>query len=73
MDTKVNDHEARTELSELLQRVMNGEQIIISKSGMPVAILSPFETTPETRVPGNDAGKVEIAVDFDTPLPELGM
>ena len=33
----VNIHEAKTQLSKLLRRVMNGEQIIIAKAGRPVA------------------------------------
>jgi len=71
VDTKVNVHEAKTHLSELLQRVMNGERFIITKAGKPVAFLSPVEASPEPRVPGNDAGKVVIAADFDAPLPEF--
>lgn len=71
MYTKVNVHEAKTHLSKLLQRVMNGERIIIAKAGKPVAMLSPIEAAPEPRVPGNDLGKVIIAADFDAPLPEF--
>ncbi len=71
MDTKVNVHEAKTHLSKLLQRVMNGERIIIAKAGKPVAMLSPIEAAPEPRIPGNDVGKVVIAADFDAPLPEF--
>jgi prevent-host-death family protein len=71
MDTKVNVHEAKTHLSKLLQRVMNGERIIIAKAGKPVALLSPVEAAPEPRIPGNDQGKVVIGPDFDAPLPEF--
>ena len=71
MDTKVNIHEAKTHLSKLLQRVMNGERIIIAKAGKPVAVLSPVEAAPERRIPGNDMGKVVIGPDFDAPLPEF--
>ncbi len=71
MDTKVNVHEAKTHLSKLLQRVMNGESIIIAKAGKPIAVLAPVEAAPEPRIPGNDAGKVIIAADFDAPLPEF--
>ena len=71
MDAKVNIHEAKTHLSKLLQRVMNGERIIIAKAGKPVAILSPVEAAPETRTPGNDVGKVVIAADIAAPLPEF--
>ena len=65
MQTKVNVHEAKTQLSKLLQHVMNGEKIIIAKAGKPVAILSPIEEAPAQRTPGYDAGKVIIAPDFD--------
>lgn len=73
MQTMVNIHEAKTQLSKLLRRVMNGEEIIIAKAGKPIAILSAFEEIPQTRVPGIDAGKVTIAADFDDPLPEFDL
>jgi prevent-host-death family protein len=69
--TIVNIHEAKTNLSKLLQRVMNGEKIIIARAGKPVAVLSPLEQRPAPRVPGNDTGKVIIRHDFDEPLPEF--
>jgi antitoxin (DNA-binding transcriptional repressor) of toxin-antitoxin stability system len=50
---------------------MNGERIIITKAGKPVAALAQIEADPEARIPGNDAGKVIIAADFDAPLPEF--
>lgn len=71
MMTTVNIHEAKTHLSKLLTRVMNGEQIIIAKAGKPIAVLSPIDEAPTRRIPGNDAGKVEIGPDFDAPLPEF--
>ena len=67
----VNIHEAKTQLSKLLERVMNGEQIIIAKAGKPIAILVPISDLPSKRVPGDDAGKVIISPDFDEPLPEF--
>ena len=71
MTVQVNIHEAKTQLTKLLQRVMNGEEIIIAKAGKPVARLTPFYPEPERRKPGNDAGEVFIAPDFDEPLPEF--
>ena len=73
MNTKVNIHEAKTHLSKLLQRVMNGERIVIAKAGKPIAVLSPIEAAPEPRIPGNDRGKVILATDFDAPLPEFDL
>ena len=69
--TTVNIHEAKSQLSKLIQRVMNGEQIIIAKGGKPVAVLTSIETTPTERIPGIDAGSVIIHDDFDAPLPEF--
>jgi prevent-host-death family protein len=71
MTVQINIHEAKTHLSELLQRVMNGEEIIIAKGGKPVARLLPFQPAPQPRQPGNDAGLVMIAPDFDEPLAEF--
>ena len=69
--TIVNIHEAKTHLSKLLQRVINGEEIVIAKAGDPIAILSPIKETVIHRTPGSDAGKVIIMPDFDDPLPEF--
>ncbi len=67
----VNVHEAKTQLSKLLVRVMNGEKIIIAKAGRPVAILAPISDLPAKRTPGGDADQVIISPDFDEPLPEF--
>ncbi len=67
-------HEAKTHFSKLLERVLNGEEVIIAKAGKPVARLLPFtqeDTLP--RMPGIDKGKVIIMPDFDDPLPEFDL
>ncbi len=43
--TSVNIHEAKTHLSRLLERVAQGERIVISKAGRPVADLVPHRGT----------------------------
>ncbi len=65
----VNVHEAKTHLSRLLARVERGEEVVISRSGKPVARLVPVAAPPGPRVLGGDKGKVVIAEDFDAPLP----
>lgn len=70
MTTTVNVHEAKTHLSKLLQRVIAGEEIIIAKSGQPVARLVPFAPKLEQRMPGSAKGKIWIAPDFNAPLPD---
>ena len=72
--TIFNVHEAKTQFSKLLERVMNGEEVVIAKAGKPVARLLPFiqeDTSP--RIPGIDKGKVIIMPDFDDPLPEFDL
>lgn len=71
MTTTVNIHEAKTHFSKLIQRVMNGEEIIIAKAGQPVAILRMLEAAPPDRVPGLYAGQIVIHDDLDEPLPEF--
>ena len=39
----VNVHEAKTNLSKLLQRVEEGETIVIARAGKPIAELSAFK------------------------------
>ena len=71
MSTTYNIHEAKTHLSRLLERVQNGEEIVIAKSGKPVARLIAISARPARRIPGMDRGKVIIHPDFDDPLPEF--
>lgn len=67
---QVNVHDAKTHFSRLLDRVAKGEEVIIAKSGRPVAKLVPIRPTGHRRVPGLARGLIEIRPDFDEPLPE---
>lgn len=69
MAKAVNIYEAKTRLSELVDRAAEGEEIVIAKAGTPVARLVPLRAVREGRVPGRWQGKVKIAADFDAPLP----
>ncbi len=66
----VNTHEAKTQLSRLLARVNHGEEIIIARSGKPIAKLIPIKQNIAKRRPGIDKGKAWIADDFDAGLPK---
>ena len=70
MSKTVNIHEAKTNLSKLLARVANGEEVIISKAGKPIAKLVSIEEKLKTRSPGSAIAKVVIEDDFDAPLPD---
>lgn len=67
---KVNVHEAKTHFSKLIARVLLGEEITIARAGRPVARLVPTAARPIRRAPGSAAGKVQVADDFDAPLPD---
>jgi prevent-host-death family protein len=64
----VNVQQAKTHLSRLLARVERGEEIVIARSGRPVARLLPFEPADSVRVLGGARGQVWIAEDSDAPL-----
>jgi prevent-host-death family protein len=66
---EVGVHEAKTTLSDLLRRVAEGEEVVITRSGEPVARLVPVQRR-VPRVLGRDAGLLEVPADFDEPLPE---
>lgn len=70
MAKPVNIYEAKTRLSQLVDRAAAGEEIVIAKAGRPVARLVPLELAPPPRVPGRLKGKIWIAPDFDAPLPD---
>ena len=70
MSVIVNIHEAKTNLSRLLAQVDKGEEVVISKAGKPVARLIPFEEKPKHRLAGSGKGMIEVADDFDAPLPK---
>lgn len=64
-----NLYEAKTNLSQLVDRAAAGEEIIIAKNGVPLARLVALETRAVERTPGGWEGRVQIADDFDAPLP----
>jgi prevent-host-death family protein len=66
----VNLYEAKTQLSNLVERAAAGEEIIIAKAGKPMARLMPLAQPRPPRKPGGGKGKIWIAEDFDDPLPE---
>ncbi len=64
----VNVHEAKTQLSRLLERAHAGEEIIIAKNGQPYARLVPLEAPRRTL--GFLEGKLSVPQEFFAPLEE---
>lgn len=66
---QVNIHQAKTELSRLVERVEAGEEIVIARAGRPAAKLVPLTMRSGRRL-GLLDGKFVIPDDFDRPLPD---
>ena len=54
----------------LLDDVERGADVVIARAGRPVARLVPVSVERPTRQPGALKGRIRIANDFDTPLPD---
>jgi prevent-host-death family protein len=59
-----NIHQAKTQLSRLLERALAGEEVIISRAGKPIAKLLPYAQKKQPRRLGMLKGKIKIARDF---------
>ena len=70
--TQIGIFEAKTHLSELVQRAAAGEVFILTRRGKPMAVLQPLpaERAPLTRGCAASAG-YWMADDFDAPLADL--
>ncbi len=62
---QVNIHEAKTNFSKLVKRVVEGEEIIIARDHKPVAKLVPIAKSGSKRKLGSAKGQIQIAPDFD--------
>lgn len=66
----VTIHQAKTNLSKLIERASQGEEIIIARGPKPVAKLVPIGAVKGKRQPGSWKGKFELGPDFFEPLPD---
>ncbi len=62
---KFNVAEAKSRFSELIQKAMVGEEVIIARDNKPVVKLVPLAVPGKTRKPGSAAGQIWMAPDFD--------
>ena len=66
----VNIHEAKSQLSKLIELTLKGERIIIARNNHPVAELTKYQSPPKKRGLGMLKGKIWIADDCWDPDPE---
>lgn len=62
-------HEAKTNLSRLIERVCRGEEIIIARGADPVVRLVPVGGRKGKRKLGHLKGKLKVGPEFFEPLP----
>ncbi len=65
----VTIHEAKTNLSRLIEKACEGEEIIIARGSEPVARLVALADTKGRRQPGSLKGKLHVGAEFFEPLP----
>lgn len=67
----VNMHEAKSNLSALVEKALSGEEIIIAKAGKPLVKLVPLTKESHPRKPGRFKGQISLASDFDETSEEV--
>ncbi len=60
-----NIHEAKTQLSKLVERALEGEEVVIARAGKPAVRRVPIRESDTPRKGGQWGGKIRIAEDFD--------
>ena len=69
--TQVNIHDAKTNLSKLIDKVLNGESVVIAKSNKPIVKLVMLDELKNKRKLGSAKGQIIIADNFDESLEDF--
>lgn len=67
---EVTAQQAADQIDELLDRASAGEEVVMTRSGNPIARLVPYMQRTTQRIPGRCAGKIVVIGDFNAPLPD---
>ena len=70
MSAIVNMHQAKAQLSRLVELARLGEEVVIARDGQPVVRIVPVEPPKGKRRLGFLAGKIRMGDDFNDPLPD---
>jgi prevent-host-death family protein len=60
-----NVAEAKARFSELVQKAVSGEEVVIAKDNRPLLRLVPLAVAGARRKPGSARGRIWMAPDFD--------
>ena len=64
-NTVVNIHEAKTQLSKLVNRAARGEAFVIARAGKPMVKVAAIDAPAAPRRLGFLAGEIAVPRDFD--------
>lgn len=68
----VNIYQAKAQLSALLEKAQDGEEVVIARAGKPIARLAPIAPRANTRsgvrFGGLKAARLKLSADFHAPL-----
>lgn len=68
----VNVHQAKTDLSQLLQEMEQGQEVVIARLSVPIARLVAWQAPSQpVAAPGAMRGQIQLSDDFDAPLDGL--
>jgi prevent-host-death family protein len=67
----VNTHQAKSQLSKLIEYTLAGEDVIIARAGRPVVKLIPHRAHKKYRTIGKYKGKIWMAPDFNEESDEI--
>jgi len=66
----VTIHQAKTNLSRLIRKASEGEEVVIARGSKPVARLVPVGEVKGKRRPGSLKGSLRVGPEFFEPLPK---
>ena len=66
-----NIYDAKTNLSKLIEKILEGKEVIIAKAGKPVAKIVSYKEKSAPRKFGLWKGKIWVSDDFDEEDPEI--
>ena len=70
MTIQVNIHQAKTQLSRIIEQACRGEEVVIAKAGVPIVRLTPIQSRAKGRCFGVMRGHASVDDRFFEPLPE---
>ena len=65
---KYTVHQAKTNLSRLLEEACSGKEVVIARGSQPIAKLVPLSSASKNRVPGRLKGLISWTADAFDPL-----